>query len=211
MVCLAHTLEVKMENICPITGKSCNLPKMIHVTKFENGLIQQLDMCHECGNKEIGSNPIKEEVWQTFINNLFHKLQIDQMFSEDKLENIKKNIVNKEDLNNFISLIMKNSIGDKTNPATSSDIKCECGTTIEIWGETGRLGCAKCYDTFRTLLVPLIYKVQAGAEKHLGKRPKNIKESAQSLEKQMAIAVKEERYEDAAKLRDRIRDLKSMT
>ena len=47
-----------------------------------------------------------------------------------------------------------------------------CGTTWADFRETGRLGCARCYDHFSDLLRHLIPRVHAGAYVHRGKAPR---------------------------------------
>ena len=47
-----------------------------------------------------------------------------------------------------------------------------CGTTWADFRETGRLGCARCYDHFAALLRPLVARVNAGACIHRGKGPR---------------------------------------
>jgi len=105
-------------------------------------------------------------------------------------------------------------------------LRCDsCGFTFDDIVETGRYGCANCYDTFEDRMDPILKKLQ-GANRHNGrlgkisennvKFEKNIKdakenESDNKLEKlqdDLKHAIKEERYEDAAKIRDEINKMK---
>lgn len=92
--------------------------------------------------------------------------------------------------------------------------KCPvCGLNYEDFKRSGRLGCSSCYDAFGEGLKRLIYTVHKN-NKHKGKIPvsqqgkadqKNVvKELSEELEK----AIMEERFEDAADLRDKIKQLK---
>lgn len=45
-----------------------------------------------------------------------------------------------------------------------------CGGTMEDYVRTGLVGCAACYDAFRTELTPYVEKMQAGT-RHRGKNP----------------------------------------
>ena len=92
-------------------------------------------------------------------------------------------------------------------------IKCPfCGFTFENFRKMGRLGCPKCYNTFKEQLNPLLRRIH-GADAHLGKvqtkkvtvRNKQtlITELKASLEK----AISSEDFEEAARLRDQIRAL----
>lgn len=89
-----------------------------------------------------------------------------------------------------------------------------CGTTLETFRKEGELGCPDCYETFRDSLKPFFRKSQEGA-KHLGKTLETGAVRAaeedppelQKLKEQLASLVKEENYEEAAKVRDAIRAL----
>ena len=74
---------------------------------------------------------------------------------------------------------------------------CVCGTTGEVISN-GLAGCEKCYEHFRVLLEE-IWKT-AGTEDASFCSPKN----EDSLGAQLEKAVEEERYEDAAVIRDKM-------
>ena len=79
----------------------------------------------------------------------------------------------------------------------------ECGLKFSQFRAEGRLGCANDYDVFAEMLVPLVEKAHR-ASTHNGKVPASrairTEHGRRQLELQRAIA--EERYEDAARLRD---------
>lgn len=94
-------------------------------------------------------------------------------------------------------------------------MKCPvCGFTQADFKKTGRLGCSACWETFEHGLASLL-KAMHKSDRHLGKVPskaahtlvitERIKELSDNLEK----AVREEKYEDAAHIRDQIRQLES--
>jgi len=59
-----------------------------------------------------------------------------------------------------------------SRPRVPAAARCPgCGTTWADFRETGRLGCARCYDHFSALLRPLVPRVHAGAYAHRGKAP----------------------------------------
>jgi len=90
-----------------------------------------------------------------------------------------------------------------------------CGFQLKSFQTTGKLGCADCYRQFRTELLPVIRKYQ-GQIHHKGKKgnvtvSKTVKKSVKplgisELKSQLEKAVQEENYEEAARLRDQIRD-----
>lgn len=96
-----------------------------------------------------------------------------------------------------------NTIFGKTQPPEKSP--CKCGLDLPSLLTKGQLGCSNCYVHFRDFIKPILQKVQQ-ATNHVGKKPKCLMSSLEDL---LAIAIKDERYEDAAKLRDQIKELKS--
>ncbi len=107
-------------------------------------------------------------------------------------------------------------------------LTCEsCGSTFEDIINSGRYGCANCYDVFEDRMDPILKKLQ-GSNRHNGRigkisdnsikfDNKNQKTKNQDIEKDtketkieklqedLKKAIKEERYEDAAKIRDEIK------
>lgn len=107
----------------------------------------------------------------------------------------------------------------KTSGATAessgTQLVCEhCGFTQADFKKHGRFGCPACYDRFRPILEPVLANMHKGMT-HLGKVParslerKSLQDRLASLEQQLQDAVKTERYEDAARLRDEIGGLKT--
>src|SRR5262245_34226321 len=92
--------------------------------------------------------------------------------------------------------------------------ECEvCGTKFVDFRNTGRLGCPHDYQEFREELLPLLENIHGDPPKHCGKAPRRLHVTKQTqselvqLRKQLLQAVNRENYEEAAKLRDRIRQL----
>ena len=93
------------------------------------------------------------------------------------------------------------------------EISCPaCHLRRSDFKKSGRLGCPECYETFETELIPLI-KGMHRSEKHIGKVPAQEMGRIQQqvrvaeLEEKLGFAVDSENYEEAAKLRDALRDL----
>lgn len=98
--------------------------------------------------------------------------------------------------------------------AQSGQLKCSsCGFSQSDFRKMGRLGCPDCYRVFAGLLTPVLENMHKGTT-HKGKIPvkavqrRSIDEQLQILEEEIQNAVKTERYEDAAKIRDQINELK---
>ncbi len=85
-----------------------------------------------------------------------------------------------------------------------------CGITFKEFRAQGRLGCPHDYIAFEDELLPLLENIH-GETEHCGKIPKRAPDSSQQqfrlikLRSELRTAVEEERYEDAARLRDEIR------
>lgn len=91
-------------------------------------------------------------------------------------------------------------------------MKCPaCGLTYNDFRKIGRLGCAECYTAFRKYLGPLLKRIH-GSSQHAGKTPfptvrvVRKKADAQDLRKQLQKAVESEAFEEAARLRDQIKE-----
>lgn len=85
-----------------------------------------------------------------------------------------------------------------------------CGSAFEDIVESGKLGCAKCYETFAGELAPTISNIHGKAE-HNGRAPKNLKaknekrNKLRELKTELKKAVDEQDFEHAAALRDAIK------
>jgi len=77
----------------------------------------------------------------------------------------------------------------------------------------GRFGCPHCYETFKDMIVPMLDNMHKGTT-HTGKVPtkaldrQSISDRLSKLEGNLDEAIKTERYEDAARFRDEIQQVK---
>lgn len=106
-------------------------------------------------------------------------------------------------------------LGANIEPGAMNDIKCPvCAFTYQDFKKMGRLGCGDCYEAFKKQLDPLLKRIH-GANRHVGKVPlmvgKNLKEkrTVQDIKAQLEKAIMAEEFEEAARLRDMIRDLEN--
>ena len=103
--------------------------------------------------------------------------------------------------------------GEEAEEAAGIHRECDmCGIKFVDFRNTGRLGCPHDYDIFREELLQLLENIH-GETRHVGKVPRRLPQSKQTqaellqLRKQLLQAVHRENYEEAARLRDRIRQL----
>jgi protein arginine kinase activator len=97
--------------------------------------------------------------------------------------------------------------------AGGAEIKCpRCGFTQADFKKAGRLGCAECYHTFAEGLEGLLKTMHKGT-RHVGKVPqaqlqsRDLAERLKTLQKKLTKAVEDENFEQAAALRDEIRQM----
>ncbi|MFH1478688.1 MAG: UvrB/UvrC motif-containing protein [Candidatus Omnitrophota bacterium] len=108
-----------------------------------------------------------------------------------------------------------------TDTQKEAKIKCaKCGLTYEDFKKVGRLGCGECYSAFKDALVPLLKRIH-GSSQHYGKSPKKIskalkvneiknhetKNELKDLKEKLKKAVQLEEFEEAAKVRDKIKEI----
>lgn len=105
--------------------------------------------------------------------------------------------------------------GDKSAATTSrhrANACPGCGMTPTDFRAKGRLGCPRCFDTFRVDLLPLLQRIHE-AQCHRGRLPGRVAApppprddtDLADLRKRLEDAVRGERYEEAAQLRDNLR------
>lgn len=154
-------------------------PATVHMAQIINNEKIEKHLCTDCA-AEIGfENPISfQDIFQGLLNITGNQPQI---FKEEQY----------------------------TNP----NIKCSnCGLTYDGLIKTGKLGCSSCYQAFKPQL-DITLKSIHGSNIHKGKLPRKsggtilIKRQKDYLKRRLAIAISEERFEEAAKLRDEIKVL----
>lgn len=179
--------------------------------------------CQNCGKHEANVkytqivNGVKKEM--NLCDSCAHKLGITQ------------------DFNFNIPMDFKSLIGDffgeyentfMPSLISSRDLQCNnCNTTYEEFINTGKFGCGECYEIFSDKIDPILKNLQ-GSNRHIGRKGRisngkirqkveevknkienknKEKTELEKLQDELKQAIKEERYEDAAKLRDEIKKL----
>ena len=149
----------------------------VHYTKIINGDVEELHLCDECARN----------------NNEF---EFDTTFSFHKL------------LTGLIDSIQGGTVKEEID-----DIVCDtCGLGYSRFKQTGKFGCPNCYDSFKVKLLPLVKGIH-GHNKHIGKIPKRAnkdiakRKKIEKLRIELDKLVCKEAFEDAAVLRDKIKEL----
>ena len=155
-----------------------------HVKTIINGEFKEYDLCSDCA-KKMG------------YTNIFG--DIDNEFSS------------------FLGSFFGNAL-----PARTQATRCDfCGSTYSDITKSGHVGCAHCYDIFKDQLLPSIRRIH-GNTTHCGKNSRlaENKKTAQSekptkedkiklLNAELDKAIKEQNFEYAAELRDKIKGLEA--
>ena len=151
-----------------------------HVKTIINGEFKEYDLCSECA----------------------HKMGYTNVFA---------------DMDNDFSNLLGSFFGNVL-PARTQATRCEfCGSTYSEIAKTGQVGCANCYKLFADQLYPSIRRIH-GNTTHCGKnsgraaaaekKPAEMtkEEKLADMKKQLDAAVKEQNFELAAELRDKIKE-----
>lgn len=106
-------------------------------------------------------------------------------------------------------------MGDLTQvPETKkTPVKCpRCNMTMDDFRKIGRFGCGECYNAFKASLLPLLKRIH-GAVRHTGKAKTGMSGAAvkttalMALRQKLQRAIDNEEFEEAANIRDKIREL----
>jgi protein arginine kinase activator len=95
--------------------------------------------------------------------------------------------------------------------AAGGELRCpRCGFTQADFKKAGRLGCPECYQTFAEALDGLLKTMHKGT-RHIGKVPEALRQNRdlsdrlKLLQKKLGKAIDSEDFEQAAVLRDEIK------
>tara|TARA_B100001123_G_scaffold445867_1_gene598578 strand:- start:1714 stop:2226 length:513 start_codon:yes stop_codon:yes gene_type:complete len=136
------------------------------------------------------------------VNGKIHKIDLCETCAKEK---------GVTDPNGFsLADLLASGVENEELETVHKDLVCEnCGFTSEDYKKLGRLGCPRCYENLAPMIAPMLGHMHKGVS-HLGKNPENtlIREASRQKENdiktQLQLAIEEERYEDAAKLRDQL-------
>ncbi|HID94484.1 MAG TPA: hypothetical protein EYP53_00305 [Candidatus Latescibacteria bacterium] len=101
--------------------------------------------------------------------------------------------------------------GIEDEPSQHGELVClKCALSYDDFKQSGRLGCGQCYTAFSEQLEVLLKKVH-GSTRHVGKVPSQasgetkVRRDLLHLRQMLREAIKKEEFEEAARLRDKIR------
>lgn len=171
----------------------------VRYTQIINGVKKQVNLCEKCA-KELGIGSFQFNMpihFSDFLGDFF---------------------------GDYDTELLPNFVKESNNKCNS------CEESYDEFIKTGLLGCPECYDIFEDRLDPILKKLQ-GNSRHVGRglnerlekssikkaeieeqgkvvKEKSKEEKIEELNEKLKMAIKEERYEDAAKIRDEIKNIK---
>jgi protein arginine kinase activator len=165
--------------LCDVCGKN---PATVHLTEIIDEQMNELHLCEECARHKSAA--------------------MEQQFG--------------------LSDLLAGMADFEKHPNKEEEavaVKCPaCGLSYADFKKIGRLGCGNCYNVFRKYLAPLLKRIH-GSSQHIGKNPLQAKVSAAKpvkkkaglaeLKSQLQKAILAEAFEEAASLRDQIKELET--
>jgi len=163
--------------LCNICNKN---PATVHLTEIVDNQMNELHLCEECARQKSA-----------------------QMESQFGLSDLLAGLT---------------EFGKPVKDKELVNLKCpNCGLTYSDFKKIGRLGCGNCYEVFKRYLAPLLRRIH-GSGQHVGKSPftstpipaaekKQELSALEGLKMKLHKAIENEAFEEAAKLRDQIREL----
>lgn len=165
----------------------------VRYTQIINGEKKEMHLCEECSHK-LGIDNISFSMPIDFTS--FFGGLLDDEYSSEEFMPLFQNI---------------------------KELKCDnCNMTYDEFTKEGKFGCDKCYDVFSSKIDSLLKRLH-GSNKYVGRKALNsrniesvekIKEDSslektelEKLQSDLKKAIADERYEDAAKIRDEIKKI----
>jgi len=152
-------------------------PATVHLTQIVGEKMQKLDLCEDCAKAKGITDPTA-----------FALADADVLFGLGAAQEIGQ-------------------------AAGGVELRCpRCGFTQADFKKSGRLGCPECYKTFSEGLSGLLKTMHKGT-RHTGKAPEALRASRDNadrlkvLQKKLAKAIESENFEEAALVRDEIKQM----
>lgn len=173
--------------LCEICGQN---PATVHFVQVVNGRKSEQNVCEPCHAKAGLADPIAGSKLKDLLGDVLEK----------------KGILGENHVTLLSQLV--EALGDRRGSKACK----HCGLTLKEFQTRGLVGCPNDYDVFKVEFSALLERLH-GRLKHAGKGPRRRvaslarEERLAALKQALAEAIAAERYEDAARCRDELRDL----
>lgn len=174
--------------ICSVCNKN---PATIHIQEIVNGVKKAIHLCQDCAAAKGLNIP-----------------GLEGMKLADFLKNMSSG-------SNSLKPLQNPMIPDSAIKTVNIFVCPKCGWDSEKMKKTGKLGCPECYYSFKDNLMYSLSVMHRGSI-HCGKIPSAVENGRNvimanllKLQKELENHIKNEEYEEAAKVRDKLKDLKT--
>jgi protein arginine kinase activator len=158
--------------------RQCSKPATLHITEVRKSEVQEIHLCESCAKDYLSQ---AEQAAEPASSSSFEFEKFDEM--------------------------------QETIPSGPDTPACpNCGITFKEFRTMVRLGCPHDYVQFESDLIPLLENIH-GETQHCGKIPRRAPDSSRRqhqlirLRSELNAAVRDENYEEAARLRDEIESI----
>ncbi len=162
----------------------------VHVMDLQEGsVVSSHYLCESCAESK----------------GIVHQKQSTIQFSTEILENLLGGLKDSPE---------EKKKGKVSNLADSDTVCPACRMTAAEFKVRGRLGCPRCYEVFRSAILPLLERVH-DASTHRGRFPGRTAREAKvptnmaELRRKLNNAIEAERFEEAAQIRDQLRQVEA--
>ncbi len=157
----------------------CGKPATVHITKIVNGQKSVVHLCQDCAASSGAAGELVPQIQE-----------MEKAFLENAMSEARKEV------------------------SVETAQTCPgCGSSFEEIEKSGRFHCPKCAEAFGDKALAMIRQMQGGAMRHIGKIPKKFEGKIDKgaviaeLKIELERAIKQERYEEAAQIRDKLKSL----
>ena len=160
----------------------------IHLIRVQNDNVEKVNICAECAGD---FSFFSEDDFYKDLTKILYKI-----FKADEGQ-----------LNGRMELKNLKNLEIRKNRACSF-----CGMDLNNIKKLGKMGCPNCYSEFKNILLPIIKAIHKNIE-HRGKIPENtsrqikLEKSVRDLRNRLKREIFVENFEEAARIRDKIRQL----
>lgn len=159
-------------------------------------------LCNECGKNEANVH----------VTHIINGKKTEAHLCDECAKKNQTLLNSNFSMENLFSAMLNNAFNTTTYLPSKGCSKC--GMTYDEFRDKGKFGCSECIETFKQKLLPVVKNIQ-GYDNHTGKIPKRaggsykVQKDIEKLKTKLKNAIESEEYEQAAELRDKIREMEN--
>ena len=167
-------------------------------------------LCEKC-NKNIANVYLKNNINGSITENYLCSSCAGELYGQNYMSLFGSDF--DSDVFNMFNL-NKIALPSASAEITKNNACPMCGSVFSDIIQSGKAGCGKCYETFKSELEPNVIRIH-GTAKHTGKIPKNMsaqisaKRKIEELNAKLKKMIAGQNFEEAAVIRDEINKINS--